>query len=225
MPRSWQTPACWLALVAAAGCSQSEPDIDPAVVAAHRDRLVLAEEPDGVVGVLDVRELLAGPVEAVEEGPEAALEDGPAEGADSSATQAAASESTAWVLPETVVVVGRIGGIPNPWKQARPDYPWLAGQAEFVIADAAAAAEVEDHGHAHDDPDHECPFCAAAADSDVVAVVRFKDKSGKVIPIGAKQLFELQGDETVVVRGKAEILGDPKDGVLVVEADGLYVRR
>ena len=92
------------------------------------------------------------------------------------------------------------------------------------MADAAASAEVEDHGHAHD-PGHDCPFCAAAADSDVVAVVRFKDKAGKVIAIDAKQLFNLVGDETVVVRGKAELLGNATDRLLVVEADGLYVRR
>jgi hypothetical protein len=219
MPRSWRIPAWWLVLIAISGCTQSEPPVDPAVLAAHRERLVLGEEPDGAVGVLEVREMLAPPAEAEE----TSVGD-PSNAADSAAppTDLAAGSQ---VPPEMVVVVGRIGGIPNPWKQARPDYPWLTGQAEFVIADAAAAAEIEDHGHAHDDPDHECPFCAAAADSNVVAVVRFKDKSGKVIAIDAKELFDLKGDETVVVRGKPEILGDAKDGVLLVEADGLYVRR
>ena len=220
MRQRWRLSACVLALGTVAGCTRSEPSIDPAVLAAHRERLVLAEEPDGVVGVLDVREMLAGPAEAEDE----PLDDGSTDSAEPAGPppQAASVNQDA---AETIVVVGRIGGIPNPWKQARPDYPWLAGQAEFVIADASAAAEVEEHGHAHDDPEHDCPFCAAAADSDVVAVIRFKDKSGAVIPIGAKALFDLKGDETVVVRGKPEILGDAQDGVLLVEADGLYVRR
>jgi hypothetical protein len=208
-------------LGALAGCTRSEPAVDPAVLAAHRERLVLAEEPDGVVGVLDVREMLAGPADTVDK----EQAEGTTDASESSQTQASDVETTDAALPETVVVVGRIGGIPNPWKQAQPHYPWTAGQAQFFMADAAAAAEVEEHAHAHDDPNHDCPFCAAAADSDVVAVVRFKDKAGKVIAIDAKQLFDLKGDETVVVRGKPQIVGDAKDGLLVVEADGLYVRR
>jgi hypothetical protein len=142
----------------------------------------------------------------------------------SSSTQEGPSPEKA-AQPGPVVVVGKIGGVPNPWKQAHPDYPWTARQAQFVIADAAAAAEVEDHSHAHDDPHHDCPFCAEAAHSDVVAVVRFKDTQGRILPIDARKLFELAGGETVVVRGKPRLLGDKKDGVLVVEADGLYVRR
>lgn len=204
----------WLALLAAAGCTRTADTVDPQVLAGHRERLVLEEEPDGAVGVVDVREMLLGSEDADAEGE--------SEPADASAEVATAEQPAA---PEAVVVVGRIGGVPNPWKQAQPDYPWSAGQAQFVIADPAAAAEVEDHGHAHDDPDHDCPFCAAAAHTDLVAVVRFKDEDGGILRIDARELFDLRGEETVVIRGKPQMLGDAKDGVVVIEADGLYVRR
>jgi hypothetical protein len=205
----------------AAGCAPTAEKVDSDLLAAHRGRLILNEEPEGVLGVVEVREMLAVPVD-----------DASTKGADSSENPAAdlatAEPADAAQVPAEVVVVGRIGGVPNPWKQAQPDYPWSASQAQFVIADAAAATEVEEHshaGHAHEDPHHDCPFCAEAANSNVVAVVRFTDSDGKVIPVDARQLFELEGDETVVVRGKAHLLGDSKDGVLMVDANGLYVRR
>jgi hypothetical protein len=48
-----------LAMVAV-GCGSSDSAIDPALLAEHQARLVLAEEPDGVLTVLDVREALLG---------------------------------------------------------------------------------------------------------------------------------------------------------------------
>jgi hypothetical protein len=208
-----------LLLLLAAGCSPSVQGPDPAIVAAHRQQLVLQEEPEGVVGVLEARELVVGPDEG-----DAAV----GESSDDPSTAANTDVSTKPAEgPQEVVIIGKVGGVPNPWKQAQPDYPWSPKQAQFVMADAAAAAEVEDHSHAHDhdDPDHDCPFCAEGAASQVVAVVCFKDEAGQVIPIDARQLFELKGEETVVVRGKAHLVGNAKDGVLMVDADGLYVRR
>ena len=203
------------------GCTQSPTtaEVDPAVVQAHRTRLVLDEEPDGAVGVIDVREMLAGPtVEQSDESP------GDENSVDASVTPASLTTGPPTESAE-VIVVGKIGGVPNPWKDAQPDYPWTKNQAKFVLADAAAAAEVEAHGsHHHDDPDHECPFCASAADSDAVAVIRFFDESGKVISIDARKLFEVKEDATVVVKGTARLVGS-KEGLLMIDADGIYVRR
>jgi hypothetical protein len=52
-------------VVVTVGCGSSDSAIDPAVLAQHQARFVLAEEPDGVLTVLDVREALLG--ESVEE--------------------------------------------------------------------------------------------------------------------------------------------------------------
>jgi len=52
--------AALLSLVASTGCNQSSSAVPPAVLAGYQTRLVLAEEPDGAITVLDVREALLG---------------------------------------------------------------------------------------------------------------------------------------------------------------------
>ena len=55
----------------------------------------------------------------------------------------------------------------------------------------------------------------------MLAMVRFFGENGKVLPVEVKQLFEVSELDTVVVKGTARIEG----GMMVVDADGLYVRR
>ncbi|MCC6492252.1 MAG: hypothetical protein IT424_04450 [Pirellulales bacterium] len=121
-----------------------------------------------------------------------------------------------------VVLVGAVGGVPNPSEQSHPEFPFAKDQAVFFLADPEVVAEMEQHVHQHA-PGEECSFCAAhAADSaSLIAVVQFADESGQPIPVDARQLFDLKEKETVVVKGKAKIAG----GILTVDADGLYVRR
>ncbi|MEE2706708.1 MAG: hypothetical protein VX988_06630 [Planctomycetota bacterium] len=119
--------------------------------------------------------------------------------------------------PREVVMVGRIGGIKNPW---------TAGKAAFVMADPvvmadAAAAEADEH----ECEDAGCKFCQSKKldkMNEGLAVVRFVDERGDLVNIDARQLFEVKEQETVVVCGRAEVDGL---GCLVVLADGLYVRR
>jgi hypothetical protein len=122
-----------------------------------------------------------------------------------------------------VVLVGSVGGVANPSDQSHPEFPFAKGKAIFFLADPAAVAEMEEHEHKHA-PGEECAFCAAHAgeSAHMLAVIQFNDEKGKTIPVDARELFELKEKETVVVRGKAKV--DPS-GMLVVDADGLYVRR
>lgn len=122
-----------------------------------------------------------------------------------------------------VVLVGTVGGVPNPTTQSHPDFPFAQGEAMFFLADPEAAEEFAEHGHQHA-PGEECAFCAAhAADSaELLAVVQFHDEKGKLLLVDARDLFDLKEKETVVVRGKAKIV---PGGMMVVEATGLYVRR
>lgn len=161
-----------------AGCQQSAPAVDPQQLAEIRGRFVLAAEPDGVEGVLDVQE--------------------------------------SYEAPRNVVLVGQIGGVENPW---------TTGKASFVIADPVIMAEFDESGTEHACTDPGCKFCAKQKLDKMkegVAIVRFVDDSGGIVPIDARTLFELQSKETVVVKGRAEVDGL---GCLVVMADGLYVRR
>ena len=122
-----------------------------------------------------------------------------------------------------VVMVGLVGGLPNAAKETQPDFPFVKGYAIIMVADPLAVAEFDSGGHNHA-PGEECAFCAAhAADSSaLLATVKFTDENGKVLSVDARKLFDLKEKETVVVRGKARL---DQDGMLVVDAKGLYVRR
>lgn len=122
-----------------------------------------------------------------------------------------------------VVLVGSVGGVPNPSDQSWPDFPFAKSQAIFFLVDPEVAAEAEEHAHTHA-PGEECAFCAAhAADSaHAIAVVQFADEKGKPLPVDARELFELKEKETVVVKGKAKATAN---GMITVDATGLYLRR
>jgi hypothetical protein len=122
-----------------------------------------------------------------------------------------------------VVLVGSVGGVPNPSDQSTPDFPFAKGQAIFFLVDPEFAAEAEEHAHTHAEGE-ECAFCAAhAADSaHAIAVVQFADEKGKPLAVDARDLFELKEKETVVVKGRAKAAAN---GMITVDATGLYVRR
>lgn len=122
-----------------------------------------------------------------------------------------------------VILVGSVGGVPNPSDQSTPDFPFAKGKAIFFLVDPEVAAEAEEHAHTHA-PGEECAFCAAhAADAaHAIAVVQFADEKGNALPVDARELFELKEKETVVVKGKAKANGN---GMITVDATGLYVRR
>ena len=75
-----------------------------------------------------------------------------------------------------------------------------------------------------DAPGEECAFCAANAEdqADMLAVVQFVDKNGKVLPVDVRQLFKVKENDMVVVRGKAHVTAGR---ILVINAEGLYVRQ
>jgi hypothetical protein len=111
------------------------------------------------------------------------------------------------------VVVGRVGGRPEPWTK---------GQASFFVADASLIL-ASDGKHDCDDPS--CAYCSkseALAQKKMLALVQFVDEDGQVVPVNAQELFDIKENDMVVVRGTAKIA---KDKWLVITANGLYVRR
>lgn len=207
---------CWmpslLSLAVLAGCAKGPVKPDPAVVEAARARFVLEVEPgDRQLTPLDWRDEQAG--------------DGPVDVLttvdDAEETSEAPAERS-----NRVVLVGQIGGMPNPFgTDSEPDFPWKAGEATFFLVDPATADEFADHS-AEEGDDHaaDCPFCAreAASKANAIAVVSFprEDDPGKSLAIDARDLFGIKKGDVVVVRGEAELVGD----VLVVTADGLFRR-
>lgn len=112
-----------------------------------------------------------------------------------------------------VVVLGKIGGVENPW---------TAGRASFIIADPALAAAADEHDHGHKCSE-DCPFCSKRTKStDALALVELVDEQGRPVPIDARELLGVATDQVVVVRGRARV---DKLGCLVVSASGCYIRR
>ncbi|MEM6329834.1 MAG: hypothetical protein AAF790_06250 [Planctomycetota bacterium] len=225
--------AAGLLLAAAAACcigcgGKVASQLDDAAVQQLRNRLLLAEEPtaDGTP--------LTTPEELREQ-------------------LAAAAESAADVelAGGRVLVIGQVGGVPNPWKEAEPNFPWKRGEATFFLVDPAAADAYADHSG--DDPDHAetCPFCSKNSGdyAKSIAVVTFAapaatPTAGRGVSqagfgpasgaaaggsvagnaaaaIDANKLLPIKKGSLVVVRGRATLAGD----LLVIQADGLHVRQ
>lgn len=224
------------------GCSSSS--LDPSLIAQHRARLTLTEEPDNVMTVYEVRESLLGSHEADHDDGNAidatATADSQSGEADQHTEPQApedaadedhgvhehdhhAEEITEATEKSAVAMVGQIGGLSNPWEETQPEYPFAEHQAVFFLADPQAIAEHEEAGHVHA-PGEECAFCAAHAEenSELLAVIRVVDDSGQVLPVDVRQILDLKARDTVVVRGEAQVL---PGGMMVVEATGVYVRR
>jgi hypothetical protein len=231
------------------GCGSPPAAMAPAEVETLRTKLTLAEEPDGVKTVSEVRLAMLG-----EEAPDvmgliehegnehaghdhegAAPDEHEGEAhdhAEEHAVESADHEGESHedhkhyepvVSNMDVVLVGVVGGIPNPSEQSLPEFPFAKGKAMFFLSDPEAVAELEEHGHQHA-PGEECAFCAAnaAEASALIAGVTITDEHGKLLPVDARELFDLKDKDVVVVRGKAHA---DAHGTITVAADGVYVRR
>lgn len=162
-----------LGLTAAFGC-QHQQDTNPAEARRTWDvsKYLLASEPTGALGVMDVRETAA---------------DG-----------------------DDVVVVGRIGGCQNPW---------VDGRAAFSLVDCSVMVTFDETA---------CPCteedCACTVENmlDARALVKIVDEEGKLITADARDLFQLEGDDVVVLCGRTQ---RDESGNLTVHASRIYVRR
>ncbi len=93
--------------------------------------------------------------------------------------------------------------------------PWEPGKAAFVLTDATGHDDDDEH-----DP-HECPFCSRKIES-MIAHVEFRDDAGQVIAVDARELFDVQDKQLVVVRGAASL---DDSGILQLSARDLFIRR
>lgn len=200
---------CLLALVV--GCGGGP---ESELVARLRPQLVLQNEPEQVLHVSELREQFSSSDAADHDASGANQQDDRDPSEEDEDGQTASG-------PRDVALLGVVGGVANPYKESRPEFPFAQGQALFYLADVGVVAESEGHQHA---PGEECAFCAAHAEdnSKLLALVQFRDENGKILQVDARQLFDLKEQETVVVQGVATIgAGD----TLIVDATGLYVRR
>lgn len=216
------------AVVALVGCGRQAARIDPELLASYQQRFLLAEEPAGAQAVLDLRESFIGPVEDPHDDSQLGEAEHSEVDPDAGdvvkfAADDVSEEISPSLEPRDVVMVGQIGGMPNPWCDTEPDFPWKEGMATMFVVDPGTAAEFAASGHAHEDS-CDCPFCSrhAAENVNSIAIVHFLDERGELIDISADKLLGVKQDETVVVRGLARIVAGE---LLEIHADGVYVRR
>jgi hypothetical protein len=125
---------------------------------------------------------------------------------------------------QEIVLVGRIGGMPNPWPDTHKSYPWYPGQASLFLVDLDTSDEFMPHMKKHGWDTAYCAFCRRKAEKKAtsIAVVNFVDDAGNILPVDARELLNVRDGQTIVVHGTAELLGGT---MLVVNADGVYVRK
>jgi hypothetical protein len=111
---------------------------------------------------------------------------------------------------EQVTVLGRIGGDQSPF---------VEDVAAFMIVDRKLKA-------CNENENDSCPtpwdFCCEADLSKNLMTVKFVDDKGQVVPIDAKELFQLKELQMVVVSGE---LQKSKDGSVALVAEKMYVRK
>jgi hypothetical protein len=221
--------AATIACLGPLGCTKVS--VDPAVLAQHKEKFTLSDEPQDVQTVFEIREVLLGHVDGDHD-----HEHATGEAAEHSHEGETAEEHAAHshdhehdhehVFPteaKEVVMVGQVGGLANPWEETQPEFPFATHFAVFFLADPQAIAEHAEEGHVHA-PGEECAFCAAHAEenSEQFAMVRLVDDNGKVLPLDVREFFDVKEGDTVVVKGTAQIV---EGGMLVVKASGVYVRK
>jgi hypothetical protein len=184
--------AVWLVVLVQCDQALGADAVDPGQIAAQRQQFTLAERPADAQGVLDLRRKLDS----------AKRPDGSAK------------------LDE-VVVTGQIGGLPNPWGDTHPEFPWYADQASFFLVDTEVAAQFAKHAKEHGG-DVDCPFCRRLATKNVnaIAVVNLMDEQDRIPKVDARQLLDLKPGQVVVVRGTADLLGG---SFVVINAKGIFV--
>jgi hypothetical protein len=178
-----------LAIIGTASLALAAGSLDPA---GQRSRLTMKEEPKDAQQILFVQKTMAA--------------------AQSKANPAETRE---------VTVVGQIGGMPNVWPDLHPTFPWYEKQASFFVVDKKIAAMFAEHAKHHGGNSSNCAFCQslAAKNAHAVAVVNLIDENGEIIRLDARELLGLKENQTVVIRGKARLLGG---SMLVIDADGVY---
>jgi hypothetical protein len=132
------------------------------------------------------------------------LKDEPKEAADVIATREKVKDK------EDIVVVGRIGGRPNPW---------VKGAAAFSIVDTSLKACNEIPGDKCKTPWDYC--CEANLPKATLLVTIVDETTGQTVKQDARELLKAHELQTVVVQGKAR---RDKAGNVSIAASKVYIR-
>lgn len=129
----------------------------------------------------------------------------PAQAADVIAVRKQASDG------DDVVILGRIGGSPDPWTK---------GRAAFSIVDRSLKACSDIPGDSCEKPWDYC--CETSRLPTATALIKLVDENGDLVKADAQGLLKVKELSTVVVQGKAK---RDEAGNLTVLASGVFVKR
>ena len=110
-----------------------------------------------------------------------------------------------------LVVVGRIGGTVSPW---------VEGRAAFTLLDASITIVAE--GEDAEEGEICVGDCCAADRIGCTTLVKVVDQSGRLLTVDTRQLFQVNEEDMVVVKGIAK---KDESGNFSLLANGIYVRR
>ena len=110
-----------------------------------------------------------------------------------------------------VTVVGRIGGVVNPW---------VEGRAAFTMLDASISVVAE--GEDAEEGEICVGDCCATERVGCTTLVKVVDQAGRLLSVDTRKLFEVNEEDMVVVKGIAK---KDDSGNFSLIANGIYVRR
>jgi hypothetical protein len=204
MKRERWSPVLLLFAIGLSGCGQtsftpSEPTMDVAMLQQHRQRWMLTEEPVGAMSLSELRQMFS---------------DLPKEAAKSEIME--------------VTVVGKVGALSAGDKDTDENPLWVKGSAQFRLLDQAAASEDiaaadghASHGHDPNSGDHsECEFCKKMKAAQAPVIVQLLDESKSPLPLDARTLLSLKGNDEMIVQGLAQL----QAGSILVNAQKVFIR-
>ncbi len=229
-----------------AGCQPSATNqLDSSLIEKYQSQIVLSEEPAAAVGIDELRTQLLG--DRADESASATISTDEVDvvllgrvGGGTSGDTALGSDypwdkgRAAFVITDpsmtTVTAESELEDADHTGES--PEGDEHAGHENHQLTAAESEADHAGHDHAahehaehdhsaHGDDHHDCPFCNKAKAAAAQAIVQFVGEDGEPLPIDARELFDLDGDELVVVTGKARLTV----GMLMVTAEKIYVRR
>jgi hypothetical protein len=114
--------------------------------------------------------------------------------------------------PKEIVIAGRIA--------ANGMDPFVKGKASFAMLQLP-----DDHGSQPGHNPDDCPFCKKKLAKAPMVAVQFIGADNNELPIDARELFAVENNAVVVIRGTASF--NPKLALPIIQlkANGIYIRK
>ncbi len=114
--------------------------------------------------------------------------------------------------PKEIVIAGRIA--------ANGMDPFVKGKASFAMLQLP-----DDHGSQPGHNPDDCPFCKKKLAKAPMVAVQFIGADKNELPIDARELFGVENNAVVVIRGTASF--NPKLALPIIQlkANGIYIRK